>query len=123
VPDVTTFLAAVNVVALLGTGGLFFSVLPFAMANDSPLCGPLLRYGFPQIAAFGGLIASVLLGAAVAVRAGDHAGWPAVGTGALGWAVWVGGVVVTMTLFFGVGRLDTALAQWRRRDVPRRGDR
>lgn len=119
-PDVTTLLATLNVLALLGVGGLFtfFSLLPFAMANDSPLCGPLVKYGFLQLAAFGGLIASVVAGMAVAGRAGNAVGWSAVGTGALGWGVWVGGVVVTMTLFFGIGLLEVAVAQWwrRRRD-------
>lgn len=82
----TTVLAAVNVVALLGVGGLFvvFSLLPFAMANGSPRCGPLVRCGALQVAAFGGL------------------------------GVWVGGVVVTMTVFFGLGQVDMAVAEWRR---------
>jgi hypothetical protein len=118
---VTTFLATLNVLALLGVGGLFtfFSLLPFAMANDSPLCGPLVRYGFLQLTAFGGLIASVIAGMAVAGRASEDTGWTAVGTGALGWGVWVGGVVVSMSLFFGIGWVDMAVAQWwrRRRDA------
>jgi hypothetical protein len=39
-------LSWVNVVALLGVGGLFtlFSLIPFAMANDDPRCGPLVRH-------------------------------------------------------------------------------
>lgn len=116
-PEVTTFLATVNVLALLGVGGLFtvFSIPPFAMANDSPQCGPLVANGLLQLAAFGGLFASVVAGMAVAGRTANQDGWSAVGTGALGWGVWVGGVVVTMTLFFGLGRLDMAVAEWWRR--------
>ncbi len=113
----TTVLTWIHVVALLGVGGLFtlYSLLPFAMANDSPLCGPLVRHGFLQLAALGGLAASALLGVGVAEQAGEHEGWSAVGTGALGWGVWIGGVVVTMGLFFGIAALDMAAAEFFRR--------
>lgn len=108
-----TVLTWINVVALLGVGALFtlVSLVPFAMANDSPECGPLLRHGVLQLAALGGLAASALLGAWIAHRAGDHDGWAALGVGAAGWGAWIGGVVLTMSLFFGVGALDTAAAR------------
>ncbi|NMO89366.1 hypothetical protein [Actinomycetospora sp. TBRC 11914] len=112
-----TVLTWINVVALLGVGGLFtlYALIPFAMANDDPRCGPLLRHGVLQLAGLGGLAASVLLGAWVAHHAVDHAGWTAIGVGAAGWGAWVGGVVLTMTLFFTVSALDTAVAERRRR--------
>jgi hypothetical protein len=113
---VATVLAWINVVALLGVGGLFtlYSLIPFAMANDSPRCGPLLRHGVLQLAGLAGLAASVLLGAFVAHRATTRDGWAAVGFGAAGWGAWIGGVVLTMGLFFAVSALDTAAAERRR---------
>jgi hypothetical protein len=112
-----TVLTWVDVAALLGVGGLFtlFALIPFAMANDDPKCGPLVRYGFLQLSALGGIAASVLLGARVASWAGDLDGWTAVGVGAAGWGVWVGCVVLTMASFFGVAALDLAAAAWWRR--------
>ncbi|MCD2194818.1 hypothetical protein LQ327_15710 [Actinomycetospora endophytica] len=113
----TTVLAWTNVVALLGVGGLFllFALIPFAMANDDPRCGPLVRYGFLQLTALGGIGASLLVGAWVASGAADHDGWTAVGVGAAGWGVWIGGLVLTMAGFFGVAALDMAVAERRRR--------
>ena len=113
-----TVLVALNVVALLGVGGLFalFSLIPFAMANDDPACGPLVKNGFLQLGALIGIGASVLLGAWVASRAGEADAWASVGLGAAGWGTWIGGVVLTMSLFFGIAALDkTAAARWRRR--------
>ncbi len=117
-----TVLVTLNVVAIFGVGGLFtfFSLIPFAMANDDPACGPLVKNGFLQLSALGGLAASVVLGAWVAGWADGAVGWTAVGLGAAGWGAWIGGVVLTMTTFFGVAALDMAAAGMvrRRRQVP-----
>jgi hypothetical protein len=112
-----TVLVTLNVVAIFGVGGLFtvISLIPFAMANDDPACGPLVKNGFLQLSALGGLAASVLLGARVASWADEADGWTAVGLGAAGWGAWIGGVVLTMTTFFGVAALDMATASIVRR--------
>ncbi|MDL5158291.1 hypothetical protein [Actinomycetospora termitidis] len=111
-------LAWVNVVVLAGVGGLFgiVALIPFAMANDDPASGPLVRHGLLQLVAYVGLWVWLVLGVWQASGALDAVGWSAVGVGALGWAVWVGGVVVTMAAFFGLARLDMALGRSRRRD-------
>jgi hypothetical protein len=94
----TTVLTWANVVVLLGVGGLFtlYSLIPFAMANDDPRCGPLVTYGFLQLAAVAGIGASVVVGASVAGRAVDHDGWTAAAVGAAGWGSWIGCVITTM---------------------------
>lgn len=110
-----------DVAALLVVGGTFtlYALIPFAMANDDPRCGPLLRHGVLQLAGLAGLATSVLLGAWVAHHAVDHRGWIAVGIAAAGWGAWIGGVVLTMALFFGASALDTAVAERRRRRATR----
>lgn len=83
----TAVLTWANVVVLLGVGGMFtlYSLIPFAMANDDLRCGPLVRYGFLQLAALAGTGTSVLVGAWVASRAVDHVAWTATAFGAAGW--------------------------------------
>jgi hypothetical protein len=118
-----TVLTWVNVVVLLGVSGLFalYSLIPFAMANDDPRSGPLVKYGLLQLAALGGVAMSALLGGWVASRARNHDGWAAVGVGAAGWGVWIGCVVLTIVSFSGIAALDMAVATWwRRRLVNRR---
>ncbi|MHC1560071.1 hypothetical protein ACR9E3_14035 [Actinomycetospora sp. C-140] len=104
-------MAILNAVVLAVVAALFtlYALLPFAMANDDPASGPLVRHGVLQLLAYGGLIAWAVVGVVVAWSAGDHAGWAAVGVGAAGWGVWIGGVVATMAVFFLLARLDTAL--------------
>lgn len=108
----------VNLVGLTLVGGLVcvYALLPFAMANDDPACGPLVRHGFLQLPAYLGWWVWLVLGVRVAYGAFATTGWAAVGAGALGWVVWLGGVAVTMAVFFGVAALETALARrWRQR--------
>ncbi|MEJ2871367.1 hypothetical protein WCD74_26655 [Actinomycetospora sp. OC33-EN08] len=103
----------VNAFVLLAVGGVFgvVALIPFAMANDDPASGPLVRHGLLQLAAYVGLWVWLVVGVQQAFGASDAEGWAAVGAGALGWAVWIGGVVVTMAAFFALARLDMALAR------------
>lgn len=108
----------VNALVLAGVGGLFgvVALIPFAMANDDPASGPLVRHGLLQLVAYVGLWVWLVLGVVQAFRASDSSGWAAVGAGALGWAVWIGGVVATMAAYFGLARVDTAIGRRRTPD-------
>ena len=110
-----TVLLWVNAIGLIVAGGVFsvVALLPFAMANDDPASGPLLRYGLLQLVAYVGLWVWLVLGVVRALRA---IGTGALGTGALGWLVWAGGVVVTMAAFFALAKIDMVMAERRRHD-------
>jgi hypothetical protein len=97
------------VLALVAGVSTLYALVPFAMANDDPASGPLVRHGFLQVVAYAGLVVWAVAGVLVAWSAGEHTGWAAVGVGAAGWGVWLGGVVVTMAAFFLLARLDRAL--------------
>lgn len=99
--------------AMIVLGGLFSvaALIPFAMANDDPASGPLVRNGLLQLPAYVGLWVWLVLGVRRALRAAHEV---SPGGGALAWLVYVGGVVVTMAAFFALARLDLVIAERRR---------
>ena len=111
-----TVLLWVNLLALAAVGGVVcvYALIPFAMANDDPACGPLVRHGFLQLPTYLGWWVWLALGVWQAYGAFSTTGWDAVGAGALGWVVWLGGVTATMAVFFAVARMDMALSGRRR---------
>lgn len=111
-----TVLLWVNVLVLAIAGGVVcvYALVPFAMANDHPACGPLVRYGFLQLTAYLGWWVWLVLGVRQAYGAFSTTGWAALGTAALGWVVWLGGVTATMAVFFAAARLDMALSRRQR---------
>lgn len=95
----------VVVLGLVGAGVTLVSLLPLAMANDDPGCGPLVRSGIGQLITLAGLIGSVVGGVRVAEAATTSASWAAVGWGLGGWVTWAGGYVVSVGLLLAMARL------------------
>lgn len=101
------------VLAVVGGFVSVVAVIPFAMANDDPACGPLVRHGFLQLVAYAGWWVWLVLGVRHAGLGFTTTGWAAAGTGLLGWVVWLGGVAATTAVYFGVARLDAAVGRAR----------
>jgi hypothetical protein len=97
--------ANVVVLGLVGAAVTVVSLLPLAMANDDPGCGPLVRSGIGQVITLVGLIASVVGGVWVAEVATTSTGWAAIGWALGGWVTWAGGYVVSVGLLLAMARL------------------
>jgi hypothetical protein len=95
----------VVVLGLVGAVVTLVSLLPLAMANDDPGCGPLLRSGIGQLITLAGLVVSVVGGVWVAEAASTRTGWAALEWGLSGWVMWAGGYVVSVGLLLAMARL------------------
>ncbi|WP_433798470.1 hypothetical protein [Actinomycetospora sp. CA-084318] len=108
-----TALLGLSFVALVVLGGAasLSASLAFAMASADPSGGPLLRLLiFPAIVSWW---IWLVLGIRQAYRAFATTGWDALGAGALGWGIFVGGGAATVAVFFGLARMEAALARRR----------
>lgn len=102
--------ANVVAVGLVGAVVTLVSLLPLAMANDDPGCGPLVRHGVGQVITLAGLVASVVVGVLVAHEATATSGWAAMAWSLAGWVTWVGGYVASVGLLFAMARIGARRA-------------